>query len=191
MHIHAKYWADLAISLLCRAPKVKVADGVLDNAGLHHPKNIQKEEKTHLQHIPDRPKFFLLALVALEFEKYCPYKWKAANPKSMNNNSLRKARMKRSILSKFYLKYVLQYFIFCDRCLQNGSWTKILGCQNTQSTSTNGNLLTTLSFHRFGLYFLECCASLTLSLYENDYDFLYSYGSFLGVWEKVLYSSGN
>ncbi len=32
---------------------------------------------------------------------------------------------------------------------------------------------------------IGCCTSLTLSLLDNDFDFLYMYGSFLGIWLQV------
>ncbi len=34
--------------------------------------------------------------------------------------------------------------------------------------------------------FIDCCTSLIFSMVENDFDFLYLYASFLGVWLKVL-----
>ncbi len=73
----------------------------------------------------------------------------------------------RSILSKFHLGYIPHYFILCDRCLQNGSWTKILGCHNTETTGTNGDLLTlNCLFTQVWFYFLECCASLTVFVWK-------------------------
>ena len=78
-----------------------------------------------------------------------------------------------------------------SRCQHNGTWTKVFGCQGPKEQSTKGNTSCLFFFlrhsHARAIPFesIGCCTSLTLSLLDNDFDFLYMYGSFLGIWLQV------
>ncbi len=78
-------------------------------------------------------------------------------------------------------------FILC-RCFQNGTWSNTHSC--IPETKEGGEAFPASNFHKMSyIWKKECCTLLTMSMIQNDFDFLHKYNSFLGVWYQVMFSS--